>query len=97
MFSEPTASIQGGWGWVVVLVGSIVHLLVNGTQVFHQRRSPIVNTRTPGGGGNSGDKLWNSTHGGEEAASGYIYLNRWVGLETVSCKLKGKCILSKCW
>ena len=24
---------QGGWGWVVVLVGCFVHLLVNGTQV----------------------------------------------------------------
>ena len=24
---------QGGWGWVVVLVGCVVHLLVNGTQV----------------------------------------------------------------
>ena len=67
---------------MVVLVGSIVHLLVNGTQVSHQKRSPIIkicHTTTPGGGGNSGDKLWNSTHGGKEAASGYIYLNRWVG------------------
>ena len=24
---------QGGWGWVVVLVGCLVHFLVNGTQV----------------------------------------------------------------
>ena len=67
---------------MVVLVGSIVHLLVNGTQVFHQKRSDykdLSTTTTPGGGGNSGDKLWNSSHGGPEAASGYIYLNRWVG------------------
>ena len=65
---------------MVVLVGSIVHLLVNGTQV--SKRDQIIkicHTTTPGGGGNSGDKLWNSTHGGKEAASGYIYLNRWVG------------------
>ena len=25
---------EGGWGWVVVVVACIVHLLVNGTQIF---------------------------------------------------------------